>query len=557
MTLLGPDGSPLPPSARVAAGAGAMRAFGVAIGRSYQGASLTDPDLASWTVANPSPQLAVTSDRAILAARVHDLARNDGWAAGGVARMVDAIIGSNWRLSARPNAKALGIDQDEADAVAEQIESLWRPYASGVDNAIDAGERLNWGGLLALNFRHRIWDGEAIAVSLWLKRSWAYSTCIQTIHPDRLSNPYNGPDTLYLRAGVEIGDRGQPLAYHFRSTHPGDQYFANPKLFTWDRVVRRTAWGRATVVHAFEPQAADQFRGVSPLAPILKKIRMLGRYDEAELQASVLNAILAAFVTSPFDAEQLAETMSADALSPYQDMRAEWHESNRVRLSGAQVNFLAPGEEIKLSSPNHPNSVYEAFERTALRNVATAIGVSYEQLSMDWSQVNYSSARAALLEIWRGFTSRKDNFAHQFAQPIYANWLEEAVDRGDVNLPKKAPKFLEAKSAWCESKWVGPGRGWVDPQKEALAAITRMDGGLSTMEHECDEQGMDWRVVLVQQAREYKEREKLGLPPLIPMQAARTLLTMPAEDIDDKAKAGDKKDGAPPPPPPPRKQQAA
>ena len=78
MTLLGPDGSPLPPSARVAAGAGAMRAFGVAIGRSYQGASLTDPDLASWTVANPSPQLAVTSDRAILAARVHDLARNDG-----------------------------------------------------------------------------------------------------------------------------------------------------------------------------------------------------------------------------------------------------------------------------------------------------------------------------------------------------------------------------------------------------------------------------------------------------------------------------------------------
>ena len=534
MTFLGPDGPALAP-ARPRASLDPTRAFGAGFGRAYAGASLTDADVASWTTANPSPQLAVTTDRNVLSARVHDLARNDGWASGGVARMVDTIIGSGWRLSARPNAAALGIDQEQADEFAAEVEAKWRAFAWGVENAIDAGERLNWGGLLALNFRHRCWDGEALAVSLWLKRSWAYSTCIQTIHPDRLSNPYNMSDTLNMRAGVEIGERSQPTAYHFRSTHPGDLYFANPNLFKWDRVERRTSWGRSIVIHAFEPQAADQFRGVSPLAPILKKIRMIARYDEAEMQAAVLNAALAAFVTSPFDGEQVAEALSAaPELTAYQGMREDWHANQRIRLNGAQINFLAPGEEIKLTNPNHPNSVYEPFERQALRNIATAIGVSYEQLSMDWSQVNYSSARAALLEIWRGFTARKDNFAHQFAQPIYANWLEEAIDRGDVKLPKGAPGFWEARSAWCEARWVGPGRGWVDPQKEANAALTRMDGGLSAMEDECDEQGKDWRTVLAQQAREHKLREQLGLPATIPMQAARQMLTDVADDVDVK-----------------------
>ena len=47
---------------------------------------------------------------------------------------------------------------------------------------------------------------------------------------------------------------------------------------------------------------------------------------------------------------------------------------------------------------------------------------------MDWGQVNYSSARAALLEVWRGFTARKEHFAQAFMAPIYAAWLEEGSD---------------------------------------------------------------------------------------------------------------------------------
>lgn len=515
--LTGPDGVDLPAALRAQAQQKARmnHAFGMGgRGRAYNGASVTDPDLASWSTHNPAPQSAIASDRAVLSARIHDLARNDGWASGGVARIVDAVIGSNWRLSSKPNARALGIADEAAAEVADVIEGKWRDFADNIDCACDAGARMNFGGILALAFRHRIWDGEALAALKWIPRSYAYSTAIQVIHPDRLSNPDNLPESYYLRSGVEIDANAAPIAYHIRGAHPGEAHYADMLGWRWERVPRRTAWGRPQIVHAFEAQSAGQFRGVSPLAPVLKKLRMLGRYDEAELQAALLNAVMAAFVTSPHDPEQLADSLDTGALSKYQDVRLDWHEERPISLGGAQLNFLAPGEEIKLTNPNHPNSVFDSFERTVLRNIATAIGVSYEQLSMDWSQVNYSSARAALVEIWRGFTARKDNFAFQFVQPIYSAWLEEAIDRGDVKLPKGAPSFYEAKTAWCASKWVGPARGWVDPMKEAQAAVARIEAGLSTLEDECAEQGRDYQDVIVQQGRENKMRERAGLPPI-------------------------------------------
>ena len=125
----------------------------------------------------------------MLASRIHDLARNDGWASGGVTRQVDAVIGAGWRLSSKPNARSLKIDPDVA--------RIWRPiskrprkdYSEDPDCWCDAGRRLSMGGLLALAFRHRLMDGEALAVILWLPRGGKYATAVQVIDPDRLSNP--------------------------------------------------------------------------------------------------------------------------------------------------------------------------------------------------------------------------------------------------------------------------------------------------------------------------------------------------------------------------------
>lgn len=513
--ILGPDGSPVV----------RHRPVGRALATSFQAASPHDTDLESWNPHNPSGASALFGDRDPMIARVHDLARNDGWASGGVTRQVDAIIGAGWRLSAKPNARSLGlrtgkggVDFDAADEFASDIEAAWKDFADDPDFWCDAGRRSGMGGILALAFRHRIMDGEALAAILWLPRGGPFATSVQLIDPDRLSNPMGGFEQKTLRQGIELGRHDEPVAYHVRVSHPGDLYLGMDP-WRWERVPRETGFGRRVMVHAFEPERQGQVRGTSPLAPIVKRLKMLGRYDEAEMQAAVLNALMAAFIESPYDHEQLAAMMddkggaAAQELSSYQQMRLDHHGAAPIRLGGVKVNFTAPGEKVTLTNPTHPNSVFEHFTRASLRNVASAMGLTYEQLSNDWSQVNYSSARAALLEVWRGFTARKEHFASQFMQPIYAAWLEEALFRGVVRAPKGAPEFRDKKAAYCAAKWIGPARGWVDPLKEAYAAIERVDSLMSTREREGSEQGIDWEEDVQQIARERKRMRELGIEP--------------------------------------------
>lgn len=505
--LLGPDGQALP-SRPARGGVGRAQAAG------FHGASVTDPDIAGWLPTNYSAHSAWMPDRSALTARIHDLARNDGWASGGITRQVDSIIGSDFRLASKPRTRSLGITPDQAAELAADIETAFADWAEDPDAWCDAGRRLSWSGIVGLSFRHRLMDGEACATIPWLPRGGQFATTVKVIDPDRLSNPYNAIDTWFRRSGVELGPNDDPIGYHVRLSHPGDQNVFNPNFWKWEYIPRETPWGRRMFVHAFEPDRAGQYRGVSSISSIVKRLRMLNRYDEAELQAAVLNAVMAAVVESPFDQEQLANALSGgEELSSYQRERSDYYRDAPLSLGGAKVAFVYPGEKVNLTKPAHPNAVFEHFTRASLRNVASALGMTYEQLSMDWGQVNYSSARAALIEVWRGYTTRRGHFAAQFCQPIYAAWLEEAIEIGKVKLPPGAPDFHDAKAAYCNAKWIGPGRGWVDPQKEANASVERMASRLSTLEAESAEQGQDWIENLDQIARERKEMRARGIDP--------------------------------------------
>jgi capsid protein len=74
---------------------------------------------------------------------------------------------------------------------------------------------------------------------------------------------------------------------------------------------------------------------------------MLIKYDEVETEASILNAIFGAYITSPYDPRLFAESLEGDDVLEYQDMRTEFHKDNRLSLqNGVRLPILAPGEGI-------------------------------------------------------------------------------------------------------------------------------------------------------------------------------------------------------------------
>ena len=526
--IYGPDSQPLPQGLRQAARLQAARnrqmaatVSGEAVTRgAYQGASYDHPSFAGWKAGNYSGQSALSQSRSTLVDRLNDVARNDGWGAAGTSRLVDNIIGAGWKLAARPNHTTLNLTFDQAEAIATQIEGLWRDYTQDVDMWCDAERTKNMAGILGLAARNRFGpEGESFAIIVWQDDAPLFSTAVHMIDPARCSNPKGTLDSEYLRDGVAIDGYGAPVGYHFRRSHPGDVYAGNTQLWSWEYVSRATEWGRPIVVHAFDPKRPGMTRGASDWAPIMRSIKQSTDYEDFESQAAMLNAIMAAFIETPFDPEEMMNALDADGgegtigkiYGEISQAQKAYYGAAPINLPGVRVNTLLPGEKAELTKPEHPNANFEVFVNAALRKVASAVGLTYEQLTMDWSQVNYSSARAALLEIWRGFTAKKSSFAAQFMAPIYRAWLEEIFDKGLIELPEGVVSFEENPAAWCHADWIGPGRGWIDPLREAQAAGERLDRKLTTLQQESAEQGRDWKMDADQLAREARYYRDLGL----------------------------------------------
>lgn len=512
--ILDAHGAPMPPEVRVAA----RRRYAMNAA-AYSAAGSDHSSMAGWRPGTYSGQAALTLSRDVVIDRVNDAVRNNGWASAGVSRLVDTVIGSGWRLSSQPNARTLNLSADEADEIGDQIEGLWSDVATDPGNWFDAERTKSVAVLLGLAARHRFSDGEAFAVLPYRMGANGYGTCVHVIDPARISNPKGAMDSEFLRDGVELDAYGAPLAYYVRRTHPGDITRPMHDMFIWDRVERETEWGRPVSVHAFEASRAGMTRGVSPWASVLQQLKQVSDYNDYELQAASLNAVMAAFIKTPLDMDQLADSFSAGdsgkSINAFFDAQAAAqgaaYKADPIRLKGAQLNFLNPGEDVVFTKSEHPNAAFEVFVNAALRNIASSIGLTYEQLTMDWSKVNYSSARAALLEIWRGLTARKTSFAHSFMQPIYMAWLEEVFDQGRIKLPAHGVSFEANPIGWARAAWIGSGRGWVDPEKEARAAAIRLATGLSTQESESAEQGRDWKEDMLQRAREQRFAAKHGV----------------------------------------------
>jgi lambda family phage portal protein len=495
---------------------------GMAGGFAYDAANLFGQEMGDWNPWLRSADGEINNDRDRMVARSRDVVRNDGWASGGITRIVDSAVGSQFRLVAKPDYRALALmggsrfDATWADEFGRAAEAEWRMWANDAGKHCDAARQLTMTQMFWLALRHKLVDGDAIAPLLWLpERVYAggarYATAVQMVDPDRLSNPYRQMDTGFLRGGCQLDGLGVTVGYHIRQAHEGDTYQAQESQ-RWDYFERETPWGRPVVVHDFEPERRTQHRGTSILTSVLGAMRMLSRYDQAELQQALLQTIFATFIQSPLDPADMQNILNEDdALSAYQQVRKDHHATNPLSLNGVRLPTLAPGEEVKSVTATRPNSGFEAFQGAVLRRFAAATGQSAEQLSWDYSKTNYSSARAAMLEAWKTLKRRRDNFAIGFANPIYGAWLEEAIALGRVPLPRNAPAFAEMRTAYMACRWIGPARGWVDPVAERQGAVLGMEAGFGTLEDECAEQGRDYEEVLDQRQLEVAMMKRRGL----------------------------------------------
>lgn len=497
----------------------------------YQAAEMSTQEMGNWTpwIRSPDSEINVNRDRMV--GRSRDLTRNDGWASGGITRILDSTIGIRLRLLSQPDYRALrarfgrNFDATWANEFRQAAEALWRSYSEDIGRFNDVERQLTVGQQFRLAMRHKMIDGEGLGLTYWLPERVGYggaqyATALMLIDPDRLSNPYQMLDQRHMRGGVEIDGLGVPVAYHIRKAEQND-WHSVVQANTWERVERYDEDGWLRVIHDFDRDRVGQHRGIGAFTPVLNHAKMLAKYYGLELQAAALAATFGTYVTSPYDPALVEDALTgtpdsndvdAQHLTMYQQIRADWAQERPAMLNGVRIPTLAPGESIESVSSDHPHGNFSDFAHEMLRTIAAALGLSAEQITQDWSRTNYSSARAALMESWKTLSRRKDEFCTNFASPFYACWLWEAMDKGELPLPSGAPSFIEAGTAFARCDWLGAPRGWIDPVKEPEGSQIKVQVGLSSLKAECAEQGDDYEEVIDQRAIEARMFKDRGLP---------------------------------------------
>lgn len=427
----------------------ANRAKARLLARHYESASVgrrTDGWSRRGTDAN-----AAASGNALfyLRAQARDLVRNNPWARRGLNRITSNTVG--WGI--RPKATGRG---------AERAQDLFRRWGETTD--CDADERLTFFGLQRLVMRTVVEAGEVLVRRRPRRSSdgLAVPLQLQVLEPDYLDT---GRDAIVGQAGgpiiqgIEFDRVGTRVAYWLFDEHPGGARLTN---LTSRRVPAEN------ILHVYNVERAGQVRGASWFAPVDVRLHDLAEFEDATLMKQKIAACMAAFVT---DLDGSGVALGESGTDRASDQPTDTFEPGMI------MN-LPPGKQVTVANPPVASD-YQGFATSQLRAVAAGLGVTYEDLTGDYSQVNYSSARMGRTTHMRDVEDWRWNMLiPQFCAPAWA-WMVEMANIAGADL-EVAP-----------AEWTPPPMPMLDPGAEADAYSKMVRIGAMTLDDMVREQGFD------------------------------------------------------------------
>lgn len=471
-------------------------------GYSYHGASKTKKSLLGWISNGGSPKEDITDNLKILRERSRDLYMGVPLATGALKTCRTNVVGSGLKLKAQIDSDILGISDEDTAQWEGTIEREFSLWADTVNCDV---ERLNnFYELQQLAFLNWILSGDCVVLMPAIPRiNEPYDLRIQLVESDRISTPNNKKSGVTIEGGVEVSENGEVVAYHILQSHPLSKESLKKEWVRVEAFGSKT--GRRNVLHLMESERIGQKRGVPILAPVIESLKQLGRYTEAELMAAVVSGMYTVFIETK-DSGTDAPLGSAIPEEEQLDIEDE----NSYELGNGALISLAEGETVKEANPGRPNTAFDGFVTSICRQIGAALELPYELLVKQF-EASYSASRASLLEAWKMFKMRRTWLASDFCQPIYEEWMFEAVAKGRIN----APGFFDdplIRKAYCDAEWNGPTQGQIDPLKEVTAASKRVSEGFSTRAKETSElTGGDFFKNINQRIREEKIMREGGL----------------------------------------------
>lgn len=444
--------------------------------RAYDGAK-RDHRTANWMTPGSSANVEVGGGEELVRNRSRDLVRNNGYALQIVETFADSIVGTG----------IVGAPTGVKGRNAKTISAGWRNWSEECD--FDDDQDLNglvWSsvkgmgesGATIIRFRRQAFGARATIAPLKL----------QVMEPDFIDTMKDGSVAGggWIDRGIEYDAQGRKAAYWLFPAHPGDVASFRRLRMVSERVPADE------IVYLYNKLRPGQDRGMPLLAPAVMTLQNLRGYFEAELVRKRTAACMVGFITT----EDPDLNVGVDP----ETKRAKGYGPQKQRMEPGMMTRLLPGESIEFNPPLADAGI-DAMAAQYLREAAAAAGLMYEQVTGDFSRVNYSSFRAG----GHGFRRRMERIQwlvviHKLCRVIAQRYREAAMAAGLLPV---------SNFGW---RWTPPGFISVDPYKDAQADLLNLRMGKVTLSQLVEERGYDYLEFLAQYAEDLAAAESAIAP---------------------------------------------
>jgi len=487
------------------------------LGTSWPGAAASESRDGRYLGTRSSPDDAIEYDLPKLRNRCVELYRGNTIAHSAIEGRVSNEVGIG--ISRNPRVREdEGISKQNAAAINDKLKDVCDRWS---DHGVDKRRRLSLSAVQRLVCRAYATYGEAFVMLGDSPFRGSIGLTVDVISPERVETPMEFIRDPNVRMGIRYKQGGgEIVGYYVRLSHPDDH-----KQFRVDyQFVRRfDESGQARMIHVFDPMFPEQSRGIPWLATAMNRAKDVDDFFEAELIAKQIEACFGLVFTGGKDSPDPMSIAEGNATASVNGSRIE-------ELSPGFTHYAGDGETVTTIDPQRPGSSFAPFIEASLRGVAAALNFPYEILAKNFFRTTFSSGRLAMLDGWMGFSMRQLVLIEQFLRPLWRRLVNDAVFIGEMDGLIDPIDYLARPHVYQRHKWVGQGRGFIDPDKEVRAHLRANEGGIETKAFIAAEKGEDWedneeqldveerRKIELRIEREVWENElraSRGLPPVV------------------------------------------
>ena len=288
---------------------------------------------------------------------------------------------------------------------------------------------------------------------------------------------FNDPNIKNTVFGINLNTNGVPVSYWLNG---------------FDKPI-----GKDNIWHSYKQTQAEQYIGVPWIVIALKYLWANENLISDKLTSSRIQSMIGLFVPNGI-MNRLFE--------------GNKNSQDQIEWAPGKILYGDKGDEPKvIQADDSIKEVLAPLQSLLLHAISMTLGVSYQTTTRDLVKVNMASGRINTNEDRKTYKVIQKWFAKGVCQKDWDQYVRLMFAEGKIE-GRTIVDYLKDPWKYSQAQWQGPGFDFIDPAKEANAAIDLIDAKMGTYERWFAEKyGTDWRDEFAQMAEEEKAMKELGI----------------------------------------------